>query len=125
VSYDIRLDQKFADLTVIDVDGEAAAHEPWFNQTLTRVNDTVIRLGLFEGEFHWHHHENEDEFFFVLDGQLTIDIEGRPSVTLTRHQGFTVPRGTVHRTRASRRTAVVMAEGADVVPTGDGPAPRS
>jgi mannose-6-phosphate isomerase-like protein (cupin superfamily) len=74
------------------------------------------RLG---GEFHWHKHEDQDEFFLVLDGELLIDLEDRETVALGIHQGYTVPKGVVHRTRAPRRTAVLMVEAAGVVPTGD------
>ena len=117
--YDIHLDDKFGHLTHIDVAAEAAAHEPWSNQTLTSVNDAVVRLGVIEGDFHWHHHDDTDEFFFVLDGQLLIDLEDRDTVTLDPQQGFTVPKGVVHRTRAPRRTSILMVEAASVVPTGD------
>ena len=117
--YDIRLDDKYGSLTLIDLPSELAAHEPWFNQTLTTVNDTVVRLGILEGDFHWHRHDNEDEFFLVLDGALLIDLEDRETVTLRRHQGYTVPRGVVHRTRAPQRTAVLMVEAVGVVPAGD------
>jgi mannose-6-phosphate isomerase-like protein (cupin superfamily) len=82
------------------------------------VNDCVVRLGVFEGEFHWHKHDQEDEFFFVLSGQLSLDLEGR-TVELTPSQGLLVPRGVVHRTRAPTRTVVLMIEAATVVPTGD------
>ncbi len=81
--YDIRLDNKFGYQTLIDVDAEAAAHEPWFNQTLTSVNDSVVRLGVIEGDFHWHKHDDTDEFFMVLDGELVIDLEDRPAVRLS------------------------------------------
>lgn len=117
--YDIDLDDKFGSLTLIDLGAEIAAHEPWFNETLTTVNDAVVRLGIVEGEFHWHRHEAEDEFFLVLEGRLLIDFEGRDTVTLEPHQGYTVPRGVVHRTRAPVRTAILMVEPAGVVPTGD------
>lgn len=117
--YDISLEDKFGSLTLIDIPGEIAAHEPWFNETLTTVNDAVVRLGIIEGDFHWHRHEAEDEFFLVLEGRLLIDLEDRPSVTLDPHQGYTVPRGVVHRTRAPVRTAILMVEPAGVVPTGD------
>lgn len=117
--YDIHLDAKFGHLALIDVDRESAAHEPWFNQTLTSVNDAVIRLGIIEGEFHWHRHDDTDEFFLVLAGQLLIDIKNRETVTLEPHQGFTVPRGVEHRTRAPRRTSILMVEAAGVKPTGD------
>jgi mannose-6-phosphate isomerase-like protein (cupin superfamily) len=117
--YDIHLDDKFGHLTRIDLGAEAAEHDPWFNQTLTSVNDTAVRLGVIEGDFHWHKHDDTDEFFLVLDGQLLIDIEGHDTVDLGPHQGFTVPKGTVHRTRAPRRTSILMIEAATVVPTGD------
>jgi mannose-6-phosphate isomerase-like protein (cupin superfamily) len=118
-SYDIHLDDKYGSLTLIDIPAEMAAHEPWFNQTLTTVNEAVVRLGIIEGEFHWHKHDDQDEFFLVLDGRLLIDLEDRETVTLDRHQGYTVPRGVRHRTRAPWRTTIVMVEAAGVVPTGD------
>lgn len=117
--YDIHLDEKYGQSTLIDVAAEAAAHEPWFNQTLTRVNDSVVRLGVLHGEFHWHKHDHEDELFLVLEGQLLVDVEGAGTTTLNRHQAYTVPKGVVHRTRAPVRTVVLMIEGAGVVPTGD------
>jgi mannose-6-phosphate isomerase-like protein (cupin superfamily) len=121
--YDIHLDVKYGHLELIDVPAEAAAHQPWFNQTLTRVNDAVVRLGIFEGEFHFHKHDLEDEFFFVLEGELLMDIEGHETVTLGVHQGFTVPKGVVHRPRAPSRTVVLMVEAATIEPTGDGEPP--
>ena len=117
--YEIHLDDKFGALSVIDVAAEAAAHEPWFNQTLTTVNDAVVRLGVIHGDFHWHKHDDEDEFFLVLEGRLLIDIEGADGVSLEPHQAYTVPRGVVHRTRAPVRTTILMVEQAGVVPTGD------
>ena len=117
--YRINLDDKYGSSTLIDIPAEIAANEPWFNQTLTTVNDAVVRLGIIEGDFHWHKHDGEDEFFLVLDGQLLIDIEDEGTVTLDPHQGYTVPRGVVHRTRAPVRTAILMVEAAGVEPTGD------
>jgi mannose-6-phosphate isomerase-like protein (cupin superfamily) len=117
--YNINLDVKFPFLELIDVPGlVAACKERWFNQTLCRVNDCVVRLGVLEGEFHWHKHDGEDEFFFVLEGKLLIDLEGR-TITLGPHQGFAVPRGVIHRTRAPERTSVLMMERSSVKPTGD------
>jgi mannose-6-phosphate isomerase-like protein (cupin superfamily) len=118
--YEIRLDDKYGSLRLIDLPAVIAAHEPWFNQTLTTVNDAVVRLGVIEGDFHWHSHDDQDEFFLVLEGRLLIDLEGRDTVALEPHQGFTVPRGMEHRTRAPVRTAILMVEAAGVVPTGDG-----
>lgn len=93
--------------------------DAWHNQTRCRVGDTVVRLGVMQGEHHWHKHDEQDEFFLVLEGQLLIDIEGGETVTLDPHQAFTVSRGVVHRTRAPVRTAMLMVERAGVVPTGD------
>jgi mannose-6-phosphate isomerase-like protein (cupin superfamily) len=117
--YDIRLDDKFGHLNLIDVGAEAAANEPWFNQTLTTVNDVVVRLGVIDGDFHWHKHDDTDEFFLVLSGRLLIDLDEETTVTLDPQQAFTVPRGVVHRTRAPERTTIVMIEAAGVEPTGD------
>jgi mannose-6-phosphate isomerase-like protein (cupin superfamily) len=117
--YDIHLDDKYGSLTVIDIPAEIAANEPWYNQTLTTVNEAVVRLGVLEGDFHWHKHDEEDEFFLVLEGQLLIDLEDRDTVVLDPHHGYTVPRGVMHRTRAPQRTAILMVEPAGVAPTGD------
>jgi mannose-6-phosphate isomerase-like protein (cupin superfamily) len=117
---ELRDGDAFGHLELIDVAAEAAAHEPWFNETLTTVNDSVVRLGVIDGDFHWHKHDDEDEFFLVLEGELLIDLrEGDRTVTLGPHQGFTVPRGAIHRTRAPRRTTILMVETAGVAPTGD------
>ncbi len=106
-------------LALIDVGKIAdSVTEKWRNQTLCRVNDCVVRLGVVEGEFHWHKHDKEDEFFFVVDGTLLIDLEDR-TVELAPRQGFTVPRGVLHRTRAPSRTVMLMMEGGGVIPTGD------
>jgi mannose-6-phosphate isomerase-like protein (cupin superfamily) len=118
-SYVTRLDILHGPLETIDVNAIAAAnpHE-WFNQTLCRVNDSVVRVGVVRGEYHWHHHDADDEFFFVVSGRLLIDLEGR-TVTLEPGQGFVVPRGVEHRTRAPERTVILMVENAGIVPTGD------
>lgn len=117
--YHIHLDTKFGFLKLIDVPSlVAACEEKWHNQTLCRVNDCVVRLGILEGEFHWHKHEAEDEFFFVLQGELLIDLESE-TIPLSTHQGLTVPKGVVHRTRAPRQVVVLMMEGRSVQPTGD------
>ena len=118
-NYSINLDPQFGFLKLIDVPALiSACTEKWYNQTLCRVNDSVVRLGVMQGEFHWHKHDNEDEFFFVLQGRFLIDLENE-SVALGAHQGYTIPKGVVHRTRAPERTAILMVEGASVSPTGD------
>ncbi len=117
--YTTRLDIKFNHLERIDVPTLVReCREKWFNQTLTKVNDSVVRIGIVEGEYHWHKHDNDDEFFFVLDGQLFVDLENR-SIELNPDQGVTVPRGVVHRTRAPKRTVMLMVETSAIRPTGD------
>ena len=104
---------------VIDVkDILAEQVEKWINVDLTQVNDAIVRLGLFEGVFHWHKHDVEDELFFVLEGKLLLDLPGETK-ELTPWQGYTVPRGVLHRTRAEVRTVVIMVEKAGVKPRGD------
>jgi len=106
-------------LEVIDIDRiVAGTPEKWINFTLSEVNDSLIRMGIFEGEFHWHHHDREDEFFYVISGKLLLDLEDR-TIELAPNQGFTVPRGVEHRTRAEEKTVVIMVEGNTVKPRGD------
>ncbi len=117
--YSINLNAKYGPLELVDVQALVdASQDSWFNQTLCRVNDCVVRLGVMQGEFHWHKHDKEDEFFYVVEGCFIIDLEGR-TIELTPRQGFTVPKGVMHRTRAPERTVILMIEGAGVVPTGD------
>ena len=117
--YETRLDILYPQLDVIDVPALIAARiDGWYNQTLCKVNDSVVRLGVMQGEYHWHKHDNDDEFFFVLDGRFVIDLEDR-AVELQARQGFVVPKGVVHRTRAPERAVILMVENAGIVPTGD------
>jgi mannose-6-phosphate isomerase-like protein (cupin superfamily) len=116
--YETRLNVLFPPLHVVDIQPliDACTFQ-WYNQTLCRVNDSVVRLGVMQGEYHWHQHDNDDEFFYVVEGEFVIDLEGR-SVTLQPRQGFVVPRGVLHRTRAPERSVVLMIETAGIVPTG-------
>ena len=93
--------------------------DQWYNQTLCQVNDSVVRLGIFHGEYHWHKHDREDEFFFTLEGTLFIDLEGEQTVEVRPQQGYVVPKGVVHKTRAPEKTVVLMVETAGIIPTGD------
>ena len=116
--YETRLNILNQPLEVIDEKALADACEyRWYNQTLCKVNGSVVRLGVVEGEYHWHKHD-DDEFFYVVEGRLLIDFEGR-TVELSPRQGLVVPKGTVHRTRAQERTVILMVENAGIVPTGD------
>ena len=106
-------------LELIDVQKLAdACKDKWYNQTLCKVNDSVVRIGVLEGEYHWHEHNDIDEFFFVLDGKFLIDLEGK-TVELAPRQGFVVPKTVRHRTRAPQRCVILMIERADIVPTVD------
>ena len=95
-----------------------ACSEKWFNTTLSQVNDSLVRLGIFEGEFHWHHHDNEDEFFYVVSGKLFLDLPDS-TIELCPNQAYTVPKGVEHRTRAEEKTVVLMVETETVNPRGD------
>lgn len=113
------MDVKYPPLTTVDVpDLVARCRDRWYNQTLSRVNDAAVRLGVMQGEYHWHKHDEDDEFFFVIDGQFLIDLEDR-TITLDRQQGVVVPRGVMHRPRAPHKAVVLMVETAGIVPTGD------
>jgi mannose-6-phosphate isomerase-like protein (cupin superfamily) len=117
--YATYLDIKFPPLHLVNVPALVKAWtEKWYNQTLCKVNDSVVRLGVMQGEYHWHKHDNDDEFFFVLEGHFIIDLEDR-SVDLQPQQGFVVPKGVKHRTRAPDRAVILMVETAAIVPTGD------
>jgi mannose-6-phosphate isomerase-like protein (cupin superfamily) len=117
--YSISTRIEYQPLEVIDIPGIIkGAREEWQNFSLCRVNDCVVRLGIIHGEFHWHKHDHEDEFFYVVEGRLLIDLEGK-TIELEPQQGFTVPKGVMHRTRAPERTSILMMEGSSVTPTGD------
>lgn len=117
--YSIHLDARFKPLELMDIPQLVkAVTEPWYNQTLCRVNDCIVRLGVVVGQFHWHKHDDEDEFFYVLQGRWIIELEGR-TVELKPGQGFTVPKGVMHCPRAPEKTVILMIEGAGVQPTGD------
>jgi mannose-6-phosphate isomerase-like protein (cupin superfamily) len=117
--YATHLDIRFAPLEVVDTPALiAACTDTWYNQTLCKVNDSVVRLGIIQGEYHWHKHDADDEFFYVVEGCLLIDLEDR-TVELAPRQGFVVPKGVVHRTRAPKRCIILMVENAGIVPTGD------
>jgi mannose-6-phosphate isomerase-like protein (cupin superfamily) len=117
--YETRLNILHGPLEVIDEKSiaDTCTHK-WFNQTLCQVNGSVVRMAVIEGEYHWHQHTEDDEFFYVVEGKLLIDLEGQ-TIELSPRQGFVVPRGTMHRTRAPHRTVILMIENAGIIPTGN------
>ncbi len=117
--YETRLDILYQPLELIDTKALAdLCTYKWYNQTLCQVNGSVVRMGVIEGEYHWHKHDDDDEFFYVVEGELLIDLEGR-TVALQPRQAFVVPKGVLHRTRAPKRTVILMVENKGIIPTGD------
>jgi mannose-6-phosphate isomerase-like protein (cupin superfamily) len=121
--YNINLDVKYNHLELIDITMVVSENkEKWFNQTLTQVNDSVVRIGIIEGEFHWHKHDDEDEFFFVLEGKLFIDVkenEKEKTIELDPMQGTTITKGVLHKPRAPKKTVMLMFETNTIRPTGN------
>ena len=117
--YETRLNILYRPLELIDERtlADNCTHK-WYNQTLCQVNDSVVRLGVIQGEYHWPKHDESDEFFYVQEGKLLIDLENQ-TIELNPRQGLVVPKGTVHRTRAEQRTVILMVENRGIVPTGD------
>jgi len=117
--YETRLNVLYGPLEVFDVHAVPDADKfKWFNQTLCQVNGSVVRMAAIQGEYHWHKHDDDDEFFYVVDGKLLIDLEDRV-VELGPGQGFVVPKTVVHRTRAEVRTTILMVENSGIIPTGN------
>ena len=118
-NYTTNLNIKYDHLQKIDANEIVEqTKDKWFNQTLTQANDSVVRLGIVEGEYHWHKHDQDDEFFFVLSGQLLIDLEDQ-TIELNPNQGVTITKGVMHRPRAPKKTVMLMIETADIQPTGN------
>jgi mannose-6-phosphate isomerase-like protein (cupin superfamily) len=118
-NYNTKLDIKFKHFETIDIPQMVKeTKDKWFNQTLTEVNGSVVRVGIIEGEYHWHKHENDDEFFFVLEGKLLVDLEDK-TIELNLGQGVTVTKNVMHRTRAPQKTVILMVENKGIIPTGD------
>jgi mannose-6-phosphate isomerase-like protein (cupin superfamily) len=118
-NYNINLDVQHAHLDIIDIPSIVdACKEKWQNFTLTQVNDSVVRIGVVEGEFHWHKHDNDDEFFYVVSGRLFIELEDK-TIELGPNQGTTITKGVMHRPYANERTVMLMVETSAIAPTGD------
>lgn len=117
--YDIDIDSiMFGGGQEFSVTQVGAAQTPWWNRTLCAVNDAWIRLGVMDGDFHWHKHDDTDEFFLVMEGHLDIELKDR-MVSLRPGEAFTVPKGVMHCPHSRGRSVVLMVERAGVVPTGD------
>jgi mannose-6-phosphate isomerase-like protein (cupin superfamily) len=118
-NYTTKLDIKFKHFEQIDIPQMVKeVKDKWFNQSLTEVNGSVVRIGIVEGEYHWHKHENDDEFFFVLEGKLFVDLDDK-TIELNPGQGVTITKNVIHRTRAPQKTVMLMVENKNIIPTGD------
>jgi mannose-6-phosphate isomerase-like protein (cupin superfamily) len=118
-NYVTKLDVRFKHFDLIDIPAIVKeTKDKWYNETLTKVNDSVVRIGIVQGEYHWHKHDKDDEFFFVLQGKLFVDLEDR-TIELNPNQGVSVSKGVVHRTRAPEKTVMLMVETSTIQPTGD------
>jgi len=118
--YQINTEVKYPPLARVDLDAVRAGFDhPWVNQTLLRMNDAVLRLGVVKGEFHWHKHDDSDELFYVVEGKLFVEVEGGATVELGPRQAFLVPKGKVHRTRAPDGVTMLMMGAAEINPRGD------
>ncbi len=117
-NYNQRMDIKYDHQSLIDVNEIVKeCTGKWFNQTLTKVNGSVVRIGIVEGEYHWHKHDDDDEFFFVLSGQLFIDLEDK-TIVLDPNEGATISKGVMHKTRALQKTVMLMVETDTIDPIG-------
>ncbi|MEE9152329.1 MAG: cupin domain-containing protein [Thermoplasmata archaeon] len=113
------MSKKIGQSKIIDIPSIVeTCSEKWYNTNLSQVNDSLVRLGIFDGEFHWHHHDNEDEFFYVISGKLLLDLKDG-TIEINQNQAYTVPRGVEHKTRAKEKTVVLMVETETVNPKGD------
>jgi mannose-6-phosphate isomerase-like protein (cupin superfamily) len=118
--YAINYQPLFRTLQLMDVQHLIdVVDEPWYNQTLIQVGDVLVRLGVMQGEFHWHKHDEQDEFFYLVQGEFHIELVGADTVVLKPNQAFSVPAGMLHRPVVPTRSAVIMIEKAGIVPTGD------
>lgn len=117
--YDIVMKPVYQGLEKVSIaETKKMSDHHWFNRTLSEVNGSYVRLGVFDGEFHWHKHEEEDEFFFVVEGELDIDIENGETICLKEKEGVMVPKGVSHRPRAPKGATVLMVENKSIDPRG-------
>ena len=118
-NYNFNMDLKYDYLQKISVPEIVENNkEKWMNQSLCKVNDSVLRLGIFEGEFHWHKHDDDDEAFFILNGSLEIETE-KGNFHLNEQEGVCIPKGVQHRPIAKKKTIVLMVENLGIKPAGD------
>ena len=82
----------------------------WSPVEVARINDQVVRMALLEGEYHWHKHKNEDELFYVIKGEIIIQLKGQADITLSKGQMAVVPKGVVHCPKSLESSYALMFE---------------
>lgn len=101
----------------------AAVSELWSPRVVASANGQFVKVAKVRGTFVWHAHADEDEFFLVRKGSLTISYRDRPDVTLREGDFHVVPKGVEHRPFADEECWVVLFEPAATAHTGDTIAP--
>ena len=102
----------------------AAFSETWSPKVIGALNGQLVKLAKLHGEFTWHSHEDEDELFLVLSGELRIELRDRVEV-LGPGELLIVPRGVEHRPVAAEEVSVLLFEPASTLNTGDATDPRT
>ncbi|QFT97544.1 3-hydroxyanthranilate 3,4-dioxygenase [Roseovarius sp. THAF8] len=95
----VNLDEKF---------GQFTSH--WDPHVVAEYNNNEIMVVKFVGEYPFHKHDTTDDFFYVLEGELKMDIEGETARTVRAGELFVVPKGVVHRPRADKEVKVLLIE---------------
>ncbi|MBU7017789.1 MAG: cupin domain-containing protein [Theionarchaea archaeon] len=98
------------------------AHEistAWSPIDVIQVNDQVLRLALFDGTFCWHRHEKEDELFYVVKGQILIQLKGQPDITLSEGEMAVIPKNVEHCPKSVKPSYVLMFEPLTLQSKGD------
>lgn len=91
--------------------------DKWKNFVVSNLNDHVVRLSVIQKDFHWHSHDQSDEMFYVIEGELYVDFEDKTE-KLSPTEMITVPKGVKHRTRSNTRTLLLCFEHKDNDVTG-------
>lgn len=119
LNYNMQMEVKYDYLEKIDVPEIVKnCTDKWFNQSLCNVNSSVFRLGIFQGEYHLHKHDHDDELFFVIEGSIILETENG-NFELGQYEGVCVPKGVMHRPIARNKAIVLMIENTGIDPIGN------
>ncbi|MHA2038867.1 MAG: cupin domain-containing protein [Promethearchaeota archaeon] len=84
--------------------------KPWSPIDIIRTNDQVVRMALVDGEFHWHKHTDEDELFYLLKGEIIIQLKGQPNINLREGEMVVIPKGVEHCPKSTEPSYVLLFE---------------